>query len=323
MIRLNSTIDFEKNDIDITAIGEILIDMISEDYVDSLKEAMSFNRYFGGSPGNLAINSSKLGLKTAVISNIGDDSFGEFALETLIKEGVDTRGISIEENNHTTMVLVSKSKDTPMFQIIRGADKNLDLAHGHYDIINNSKILHFTAWALSYSPIRETTIELIKHAKKLGKIISFDPNYRKKIWDIKHDGREFILDIIKYVDIIKPSEDDVIHLFGIRDNKEIIDGLLNLGVKLVVLTLGKKGLMASDGWETIKLPSFAKEVVDTTGAGDAFWAGFYTSILNGNTVKNAIEHGSYVSAYKLRHIGAICNYPSIKEIIKKYEGDRK
>lgn len=94
------------------------------------------------------------------------------------------------------------------------------------------------------------------------------------LWEKGENGVEYIKSIIKYVDIIKPSEDDAERLFGSDTHENQIKKFLNLGAKFVIMTLGKDGAIASNGEEIIKFNTLAKEVVDTTGAGDAFGQDF-------------------------------------------------
>ena len=121
------------------------------------------------------------------------------------------------------------------------------------------------------------------------------------------------------MDVIKPSVDDAERLFGYGTTDEYIKKFIDLGAKLVIMTLGEDGLIASDGKETFKLDSIANEVVDTTGAGDAFWSGFYAAIIKGYDVKEAIKLGNASSAYKLKYTGAVVDFPSLEDLKEIYK----
>ena len=108
-------------------------------------------------------------------------------------------------------------------------------------------------------------------------------------------------------------------LFGKDTIDNQIDKFLGLGAKLVIMTIGKAGAVVSNGCERIKIPTLATDVVDATGAGDAFWSGFYASIIKGYTVKEALYLASAVSAYKLKFLGAVVELPSIEEIKNIYQ----
>ena len=135
------------------------------------------------------------------------------------------------------------------------------------------------------------------------------------LWEKGHDGIKYIKELISKVDIIKPSEDDAERLFGKDTPENQIDKFIKLGAKLVIMTLGKDGAIVSNGAEKIYFDTLASKVVDTTGAGDAFWSGFYTGIIKGYSIKESLKLGFAVSAYKLQYIGAVVELPSI-EVIK-------
>lgn len=314
MYELNKNIDIENKEIDVLAIGELLVDMISEDY--NGLNSPRYSRYFGGSPGNLSINLSKIGNKSAIITNLGSDNLGKFLKETLEINKVNCDGVSIDEDSSTSMVLVGKSKDSPEFIAYRDSDKNIKLTDKLVDMAQKSKILHFTAWPISHNPSRSTVLELIKIGREYKAIIGFDPNYREILWEKGHDGRSFIEGLIANIDIIKPSEDDAKELFGKGTPIYYVDRFIELGARLVILTLGKDGLIVSNGKETVQIPSLAKDVVDTTGAGDAFWSGLYTGLLRSKTINDSIKLGNMVAAYKLKEVGALANLPKYEELEK-------
>jgi fructokinase len=149
-------------------------------------------------------------------------------------------------------------------------------------------------------------------------MVCFDPNYHEMIWDRKEDGREYVKSIISKVDIVKPSEDDAERIFGKDTPENQIQKFISLGARLVIMTLGKEGALVSNGVETLKFKTLAEEVVDTTGAGDAFWSGFYSAIVKGYTIKEALNLGFGVSAYKLKYSGAVVELPKLEDIKELY-----
>lgn len=124
--------------------------------------------------------------------------------------------------------------------------------------------------------------------------------------------------IISKVDIVKPSEDDAKRLFGEDLHENQIEKFLKLGAKLVIMTLGKDGAIVSNGTETISFPSLAKEVVDSTGAGDAFWSGFYAAVVKGYPIREALKLGFAVSAFKLKFSGSVVDLPKLEDLKRLY-----
>ncbi|MDP4178505.1 MAG: carbohydrate kinase family protein, partial [Bacillota bacterium] len=225
----------------------------------------------------------------------------------------------IQQVEHSTsMVLVTKSKNSPVPIFYRGADYHLKFTPEIEEAIKKSKIVHFSCWPISRIPARRTIEKAIEAARENNTLLCFDPNYHPMIWEKGEDGIEYVKSIISKVDIVKPSEDDAERLFGKDTFENQINKFLKLGVKLVIMTLGSQGAIVSNGVETAKFKSLASEVVDTTGAGDAFWSGFYAASIKGYTIRESLNLGFAVSAYKLKHEGAVVDLPTLEQIKEIY-----
>ena len=216
------------------------------------------------------------------------------------------------------MVLVSKSKSTPVPIFYRGADYNIDYDDNIDYALKNCKIVHFSCWPISQESSRQTIEKVIDKARKNNILIGFDPNYHEMIWEKNHDGLEYIKNLVSKVDIIKPSEVDAERIFGPDTPENQVKKFIDLGAKLVIMTLGKDGAIVTNGVETLKFKTLATEIVDTTGAGDAFWSGFYTGLTKSYSLKDSLNLGFATSAFKLKHVGAITNLPTIEEIKNIY-----
>lgn len=316
MFNLNNVVKFENKRFDVFAIGELLVDMISDDY-DADNSCNKYSRYFGGSPANITMNIKRLGGNPIISASVGNDRLGEFLINNLKKNNINTEFIN-KVNNSTSMVLVTKSKETPLPIFYRSADYNLEYNEDIGSILKNSKIVHFSCWPISQSKSRKMIEKVIEEARKSDVIIGFDPNYHEMIWEKGHDGIQYIKSLLSKVDIIKPSEVDAERIFGPDTPENHVNKFIKCGAKLVIMTLGKDGAIVSNGKETIKFETLATEVVDTTGAGDAFWGGFYTAITSNYTLKESLNIGFAVSAFKLKHVGAIAELPSIEELKALY-----
>ena len=313
MFNFNNVVKFENKRFDVFAIGELLVDMISDDY-DADNSCNKYSRYFGGSPANITMNIKRLGGNPIISASVGNDRLGEFLINNLKKNNINTEFIN-KVNNSTSMVLVTKSKETPLPIFYRSADYNLEYNEDIGSILKNSKIVHFSCWPISQKKSRKVIEKVIEEARKNNVLIGFDPNYHEMIWEEGHDGIEYIKNLIGKLDIIKPSEVDAERIFG-PDNH--VDKFIQCGAKLVIMTLGKDGAIVSNGTETIKFKTLATEVVDTTGAGDAFWGGFYTALTSNYPLKEALNIGFATSAFKLKNVGAIAELPSIEELKTLY-----
>lgn len=312
MFNFNNVVKFENKRFDVFAIGELLVDMISDDY-DADNSCNKYSRYFGGSPANITMNIKRLGGNPIISASVGNDRLGEFLINNLKKNNINTEFIN-KVNNSTSMVLVTKSKETPLPIFYRSADYNLEYNEDIGSILKNSKIVHFSCWPISQKKSRKVIEKVIEEARKNNVLIGFDPNYHEMIWEEGHDGIEYIKNLIGKLDIIKPSEVDAERIFGPDTPENHVDKFIQCGAKLVIMTLGKDGAIVSNGTETIKFKTLATEVVDTTGAGDAFWGGFYTALTSNYPLKEALNIGFATSAFKLKNVGAIAELPSIEEL---------
>ena len=316
MFNFDNVVKFENKRFDVFAIGELLVDMISDDY-DADNICNKYSRYFGGSPANITMNIKRLGGNPIISASVGNDRLGEFLINNLKKNNINTEFIN-KVNNSTSMVLVTKSKETPLPIFYRSADYNLEYNEDIGSILKNSKIVHFSCWPISQKKSRKVIEKVIEEARKNNVLIGFDPNYHEMIWEEGHDGIEYIKNLIGKLDIIKPSEVDAERIFGPDTPENHVDKFIQCGAKLVIMTLGKDGAIVSNGTETIKFKTLATEVVDTTGAGDAFWGGFYTALTSNYPLKEALNIGFATSAFKLKNVGAIAELPSIEELKTLY-----
>lgn len=316
MFEFEASIPLSDKKYDILTVGELLIDMMTTELDDS-DQCDTYQKLFGGSPSNIAMNVKKLGIAPLVASAVGDDGFGRFLVDQLQQADIATDLIQ-RADDATSMVVVTKSVATPIPIFYRGADYRLSYTSRLEDAIINSKIVHFSCWPISRVPSRYTIESVMDTVRKHGILIGFDPNYHPMIWQKGENGIDYVKSMIGKVDIVKPSEDDAERLFGKASAERYLEYFLELGAKLVILTLGKEGAIVSNGKETIVFDSLATQVVDTTGAGDAFWSGFYAALVKGYPLKQALFLGFAVSAYKLKYTGAIVDLPHLEVIKEKY-----
>lgn len=313
---LEDKIIFEDKKNDVLSVGELIIDMVATDYSDDFS-CGTFERLFGGAPANIAMNVRRLGARSMIASAVGKDGMGHFLISKVEDAGLDPSLIERVDNS-TSMVLVSRSRNTPVPIFYRDADYHLSFGEKLEKAVRDSKIVHFSCWPLSRMPARKTIERVITAAKENGCLVCFDPNYHDMLWEKGEDGVSYVKSIIREVDVIKPSEVDAERLFGQNTSENQVKKFLDLGAKLVIMTLGGEGAIVSNGKETIRFNTLASEIADTTGAGDAFWSGFYTAAIKGYRIKDSLELGFAVSAFKLKHVGALVNLPELEAIGEMY-----
>jgi len=175
-------------------------------------------------------------------------------------------------------VIVSRSDSTPQFLALRGADCMLEPPVEIDRFLDGVQFLHLTSWPLSLSPARETTVSVVQKAAERGIKISLDPNYREVIWECGHDGPAFIKKMLRYIHIVKPSDDDARHIFGEMQPREYLDLFHEFGAKNVILTLGNVVRLSPTVSGLKRSLPCARRVVDTPGRG-CLLVGLYRGLL--------------------------------------------
>lgn len=306
---------------DVVAVGEMLIDFLPG------SEEGSYIRNPGGAPANFAIAASRNGLSSGIFCKVGDDDFGRFLLRTLEENGVEYLCKSMCEDAVTTMAFVSLSESGERsFTFARkpGADMMLSAYEIDEEIIKGAKLLHGGSCSLSKEPAAEATAYAIKKAAELGKLVSFDVNYRDVMWDKdKEAATKRIMELLEYVDLLKVSEEETDMLGG---EKNILRLMEEKNISCVVETLGGEGSKCFFDGEEIFVKGYKPcRVVDTTGAGDAFWGGFISCLLiNGADKREKLDRASVINAAKYGNVsgclcveqkGAIASLPSRDRIL--------
>lgn len=296
-----------KNEIAILSVGEVLIDFIGNQLNQNVAHTREYSRYLGGSPTNVAVNMAKLGQKAVLVSTCGNDGLGNFIQEELQQAKVETSQIRLLEGVPTSIILVSRSQQTPDFIAYREADIHIIPEQIPTKLLQRSKIFHTTCFALSKQPTRDTIMQKAAKAHELGLTLSIDINFSEMIWEHRATALEVIMTYCSYNPLIKISEDDVHRLFKEKLNQdEVFDFFHKAGADVICLTKGSQGVSLSHNYKQLFYP--AKEITeikDTTGAGDAFWSGFLLAYLKNSGWKDCLKSGLTVAAIKLQHIGGL------------------
>ena len=298
----------KNKNIDILCVGEVLIDFIGHQSDVLINNTRDYHRYIGGSPTNVAMNCSRLGLKAMMVGTFGSDGFGEYVFERLNSINVITDNIKKLNTKSTSVVFVSKSKGTPDFIPFREADSFITEDQISKNVLQESNIFHTTCFALSKEPAQSTILKKAEEAFNLGCKLSIDLNYTKKLWDTQEEAIRVIKTYCRFNPLIKISEDDMFRLFEKElTHQEIFEFFHNLGVDTVCLTLGENGVKLSQlEKKTITLPAIkVKKIIDTTGAGDAFWSGFLYAYIKEKPIEDCLQIALKLAALKLQNVGRL------------------
>lgn len=267
---------------DVTALGELLVDFTNIDVSNQGNQLFEANP--GGAPSNVLSMLQNLDKKTSFIGKVGKDKFGTMLQSTLESIGVNVNGLVFDKDIKTTLAFVHIDKDGEReFSFYRkpGADMMLTANEVREDIIRESRIFHFGSLSMTDSIVEMATKKAIDIAKKEDILISFDPNLREPLWESLEIAREKMLFGISQCDLLKISDYELEFLTGENNLEKSISILKqNKNLKLICVTLGKKGSVAICGDFKVQVPGFIqKDTMDTTGAGDTFWGYILNYIL--------------------------------------------
>ncbi|MBQ8802440.1 MAG: carbohydrate kinase [Tyzzerella sp.] len=309
---------------DVTALGEILIDFTPCGKSPAGQNVFEQNP--GGAPANVLTCLSKCGKKTAFIGKIGKDMHGAFLKSVLEENQICVDGVIEDDNVFTTLAFVALSDSGERsFSFARkpGADTCLTPEEVRADIIADSKIFHLGSLSLTAEPAKSATFKALDIAKEKGCIISYDPNYRAPLWDSKEAAIEGMRSVISYVDVMKISDEETELLTGIKEPEGAAKKLIDMGVKIVAVTLGAEGALVCTKEGTMTVPGYKANMVDTTGAGDSFWGGFLYMLLETKMKPEKVSlieaaafanFGNAVASICVERRGAIPAMPTPEEI---------
>jgi len=263
----------------------------------------------GGSGHNVAVGLSKLGNKVGFIGVIGNDPNGLLISANFKMECVNTKFLKKTDKNMSgfSQLFITPDGEKSVLTY-RGANDDLSQADVSEDYLKN------TLWFVFTTVLSRNALDAVKKSihivKKNGGKILGNPSINM----IKHKKKE-LLKLIRDCDVVVMNNEEACELMNTRIVRKAMNKILKLGVQSVVITLGKKGLIASDGNKVYRKKPFKVKIRDTTGAGDGFTAGFLHWFMKSNSFENSLTFGSATSALNIGSVGATKNLPSEKDII--------
>ncbi|WP_315078138.1 carbohydrate kinase [uncultured Clostridium sp.] len=273
------------------AIGEVLIDFISNQKQCKLKDVAMFEKAFGGAPANVAIAVARYGGDASMITQVGEDAFGDFLIETLASNGVNTSYIKRTTEANTGLAFVSvQANGERDFSFFRNpsADLLLKPTDIKKDWFERGDYLHFCSVDLVESPMKEAHKQTIRYVKEKNGLISFDPNVRLSLWDDPNACKEAIQEFLPFADIVKISDEELTFITGEESEEKALESLFVGDVKIVVYTKGANGAMVLTKEKSFQHPGYRVEVEDTTGAGDAFIGSFLYKLISHKVTKEQL-----------------------------------
>ena len=282
----------------------------------------------GGAPANVAVSAARNEIKAGFLGKLGNDDFGKLLINTLKKDNVEILAPELTDEATTTLAFVTLDESGDRsFTFARkpGADMLLSEEDVAKVDFNEWDIVHAGSVSQSGLPERDAVLTALKKAKDCGKIVSFDINYRDKIWSFDECKKESEK-IFPLTDLLKISDEELDFVGG---EANIPSFMSENDIKVVVVTLGGDGAEIyfgkQDGeTESVRIPAMKVKATDTTGAGDAYWGGFLSSLLRQGVKKTsditmailetAGKYGAVSGGLCVEKPGGIPALPTLKEI---------
>lgn len=260
----------------------------------------------GGSGAIIACGAAKLGLQVAIVGVVGDDVFGSFMREELSARGVDVRGLAVDADRPTGVTVVLSTTDDRAILTAPGTIADLRGSLVDRDLLRSTRHVHVSSYFLQQR-LRPDLPDLFAAVRRAGSSTSVDPN-----WDPSGEWNGGLRGLMPSIDVLLPNEVEARHLAHISDIDAAIAALRGQG-PLVVVKTGQGGAIAVGPGERVSLAAVPVDVVDTTGAGDSFDAGFLAAMLGGESLERCLAIANACGALSTRSAGGVDSQPTMQE----------
>ena len=323
------------SDLDLITIGRSSVDLYGAQIGGRLEDMGSFDKYIGGSPTNIACGTARLGLRSAVITGVGDEHMGRFIIEQLKREGVDTSGVKIDPERLTALVLLG-IRDEARFPLIFYRENCADMGLTEDDIdpefIRSARAVVATGTHLSNPQVEAATLKALTIAREAGKQTALDIDYRPNLWGVAGHGdgesrfvesvavTEKLQSTLHLFDLIVGTEEEFHIAGGSTSTIEALRAVRAVSSATLVCKRGAAGAVAFSGDIPDDLddgeagPGFPIEVFNVLGAGDGFMSGLLKGWLDGALWPTALQYANACGAFAVSRHGCTPAYPSWEEL---------
>lgn len=302
---------------DIISLGEPMVEFAAEQR-GRLGTVTRFRRGWGGDTSNFIVAAARLGNDCGYITRLGGDEFGRSFLELWLAEGVDASRVIVDRDGFTAVYFIAYRDDGGHdFTYYRKGSAASRLHPDDLDpaYLGRARVFHTSGISQAISESSQATVEAaIEMARAGGALISYDVNLRPRLWP-PEAARAIIEATMAVADLVFVSTEDATHLYGDEPEATVVERVLLSGPRLVVLKQGERGcLITSATGERAHVPAWQVDVLDATGAGDAFAAAFLTEWLRGGSLERAGRFANAVGALTARGLGAVYPLPTRTQV---------
>ena len=321
--------------LDVVTIGRSSVDLYGAQIGGRLEDMASFHKYLGGSPTNIAAGTARLGLKSGLITRVGDEHMGRFIRETLAAEGVDTRGVITDPERLTALVILG-IRDQERFPLIFFRENCADMALSADDIdpalIADTRAVVATGTHLSHPRTEAAVLKALELARENGARTALDIDYRPNLWGLAgHEaGEERFIEsaevtaklqsTLHLFDLIVGTEEEFHIAGGSTDTIEALSAVRAVSDATLVCKRGPMGAAAFTGAIPATLdegergPGFPIEVFNVLGAGDGFMSGLLKGWLTDQDWPTSLKYANACGAFAVSRHGCTPAYPSWEEL---------
>src|SRR5215218_6324740 len=321
--------------LDLVCIGRTCVDLYAEQEGARLEDVQSFRKYVGGSAANIAVNTARLGVKTAMLARVGEEQMGRFVRKTMADTGVDVSHVTFDPEHLTPYVLLAV-RDVEVFPRIFAYGAAADMALDEDDVkpafIASSGALLVTGTPLSRPGSRSATFKAVRAAREAGTRVLFDLDYRPVFWGVAshHQGGQMFVEstevtgeyrsLLPHCDLVVGTEEEIRIAGGHPDTRESLLAIREVSGATIVLKVGAMGAIVfpdyipEDLQDGISVPGFSVEVFNSVGAGDAFMSGFLSRWLRDEPVEECLRIGNACGAIVVSRHGCSPAMPTPEEL---------
>jgi 5-dehydro-2-deoxygluconokinase len=321
--------------LDVITIGRAGVDLYGAQVGGRLEDMGSFRKYIGGSPTNIACGTARLGLRSALVTRVGDEHMGRFIREELVREGVDVRGVKTDPERLTALVILG-IRDAESFPLIFYRENCADMALSEDDIdegfIAEARSVLATGTHLSHPRTEAAVLKALRLARQHGAKTALDIDYRPNLWGVAGHGAgesRFVesakvtaklQSTLHLFDLIVGTEEEFHIAGGSTDTLAALRAVRAVTPAVLVCKRGARGAVAFEGAIPASLdggqtgPGFPIEVFNVLGAGDGFFSGLLKGWLDGEGWSKALEYANACGAFAVSRHGCTPAYPSLAEL---------
>ena len=321
--------------LDLVCIGRTCVDLYAEQEGARLEDVQSFRKYVGGSAANIALNTARLGVRSAMLTRVGEEQMGRFVRQSMEDTGVDVSHVTFDPDHLTPYVLLA-IRDIDGFPRIFAYGDAADLALDEDDVdpefVASSKALLVTGTPLSRAGSRTASFKAIKAAKEAGTKVVFDLDYRPVFWGVashEQGGEMFVAServteayrtVLPRCDLVVGTEEEIRIAGGSEDTRRSLLSIRELSDATIVLKVGAMGAIVfpddipEDLEDGVRVPGFPVEVFNSVGAGDAFMSGFLSGWLREEPLEECLRLGNACGAIVVSRHGCSPAMPTPEEL---------